>query len=134
MELFGREVPEPMVSEWWADRCERCRLRIWAVCRDLLAQQVDVVLDFGFPGRESRAQYRQLALESGAGVHVHVVTADAPVRWDRVRARNQQRGETFALEVTEGMFAASETWWEPPTEVEVAGTITFHGTETPRPG
>jgi predicted kinase len=126
MELFAREAPEPMIFEWWADRCERCRARIWSVCRDLLARDIDVVLDFGFPGAAQREEYRARALQIGATVHLHFVNTDASLRWERVQTRNQQRGDTFALPVTERMFAASESWWEPPTATELAGVITFH--------
>ena len=49
MQLFGSEAPHPMVFEWWEEHCKRCSARIWSVCRDALARDVDVVLDLGFP-------------------------------------------------------------------------------------
>jgi predicted kinase len=128
MQLFGSEAPEPMRFEWWVERCQRCSERIWRVCRDLLGQGVDVILDFGFPARAHRQEYRALALHAGADVHLHVVSADAALRRERVRARNQGESETFALVVTDDMFAGSEAWWEPPTQAELEGLITFHGT------
>lgn len=129
MQLFGSEAPEPMLFEWWAERCHRCRQRIWAVCEAVLAQQLDVVLDFGFPAAAQRQEFRELALRSGAAPHLHVVTAAPALRWQRVLARNRDRAETFALEVTEGMFQGSEAWWEPPTGAELAEAITFHEPE-----
>ena len=126
MQLFGSEAPQPMLFEWWAERCQRCRERIWSLCEDLLAREQDVVLDFGFPALAQRQDFRQRALACGAAVHLHVVTARAAQRWQRVQARNRERTQTFALEVTESMFQGSESWWEPPGPEEHRGAITFH--------
>lgn len=134
MQLFGTEAPEPMLFEWWAERCSRCRERIWTVCREVLAQQLDVVLDFGFPAAAERQEFRQRAVHSGATVHLHVVTADAALRWQRVLARNQDRAETFALPVSEGMFQGSEAWWQPPTGAELTGAITLYEPASSAPG
>lgn len=126
MQLFGTEAPDPMLFDWWSERCQRCRERIWSVCEDVLAQQLDVVLDFGFPHGEQRQEFRQRALQRGAVVHLHVVTGESALRWQRVQARNRDRAETFALVVTEAMFQGSEGEWQPPTAEERAGAITFY--------
>jgi predicted kinase len=131
MQLFRTEAPQPMVYDWWAERCQRCSERIWSICKELLARQVDVVLDFGFPAVAHRSEYHRLASQVGAGVHLHVVSADAELRWERVQARNRERPETFALIVTEDMFRGSEAWWEPPNDSELAGAITFHTSSGP---
>jgi predicted kinase len=120
MRLFGTEAPEPMQLEWWVERAQRCSRQIWAVCRQLLACDRDVILDFGFPSRQHRAEYLALARAAGAQVKLYVVSADAQLRRQRVRVRNEQRAETFALTVTDGMFEGSESWWEPPTSDELA--------------
>lgn len=132
MQLFGSEAPEPMVFDWWAERCRRCSERIWSVCAGALAQNMDVVLDFGLPGVAHRALYRALAAQAGATVHLHVVTAEPPLRWERVQARNRDRAETFALVVSEDMFRGSEAWWEPPSEAELSGAVTLHTAEAAR--
>ena len=116
---FGKEMPEPMNIEWWTERADRCITLIWAMCRQLLALDVDVVLDCGAPSRAHREQWRELAREAGASVKLHVVTADPSVRRERVRARNRGKPETFALTVTDAMFEGSEEWWEPPTAEEL---------------
>jgi len=130
MQLFGTEAPHPMVFEWWVERCSRCSKRIWSVCRDVLGQGFDVVLDFGFPGLAHREEYRALAAEAGATVHLHIVDADVALRRQRVRERNRDQRETFALLVTDGMFEGSESWWEPPSGIELGGAVTFHTIET----
>jgi predicted kinase len=129
MQLFGSEAPASMVFEWWAERCKRCSARIWSICEGLLLKDVDVVLDFGFPSVAHRQEYRYRALQIGATVHLHIVTAEADVRWKRVQARNRDQSDTFALVVTEAMFAGSEAWWEPPSDEERTGPVTFHNVE-----
>jgi len=120
MQLFGTEAPEAMHFPWWHERAQRCSSQIWALCTQLLSHDLDVILDFGFALRQHRAEYLALARAAGARVKLYVVSADAPVRRQRVRARNEQRTETFALTVTDAMFDGSETWWEPPTSDELA--------------
>jgi predicted kinase len=132
MQLFGNEAPQPMVFDWWAERCRRCSERIWSVCEGALSQNIDIVLDLGFPGVAHRSQYRRLAAQAGAAVHLHIVTAEPPLRWERVQARNRDGGETFALVVTEDMFKGSESWWEPPSEAELSGGVTLHTAEASR--
>jgi len=119
MQLFGSEAPEPMQYPWWVEHAQRCHSQIWALCVQLLSHNRDVILDFGFPTREHRAQYLALARAAGATVKLYVVNADPGVRRQRVRARNVERAETFALTVTDGMFEGSESWWEPPTAAEL---------------
>ena len=132
MQLFASEAPHPMVFEWWAERCKRCSERIWSICQQVLAKNVDVILDFGFPGAAHRDEYRRRATDLGATVHLHVVTAAADLRWARVQTRNRGDSETFALPVTKNMFVGSEHWWEPPSEAETAGRVTFHDAKTTR--
>ena len=126
MQLFASEAPHPMVFEWWAEHCKRCSEHIWSLCQQVLARNVDVILDFGFPAAAHREEYRRRALDLGATVHLHVVTAPANLRWARVQTRNRGDSDTFALPVTQDMFVGSELWWEPPSEAETAGPVTFH--------
>jgi predicted kinase len=99
------------VLENWMSWCDTCGERIWLTARDALALGVNVILDLGLPMRAARDHYRRLALAAGAQVHFHVVTGDPEVRFARTQARNADRGETFAIKVTDDMFKHSETWW-----------------------
>lgn len=54
---------------------------------------------------------------------LHYVDAPHPTRRTRVMTRNQERGETFAFEVTPGMFDFMETKFESPTEAELASAV-----------
>lgn len=131
MQMFGAEAPHPMIFEWWAERCRRCSERIWSISEALLVRGVEVVLDFGFPRAAHREEYRQRARQAGVTVHLHVVDAGAELRWQRVRRRQRDRSSTFALPVTQDMFAASERWWEYPSEAERAEYAAFHALERP---
>jgi predicted kinase len=132
MQLFGSEAPDPMLFEWWAERCKRCSERIWSISEALLARGVDVIFDFGFPQMAHREEYRCRAMQVGATVHLHVVTAHPELRWRRVQARNRDKRDTFALLVTEVMFEGSEVWWEHPSDAELSGPVTFHTPEGTR--
>lgn len=71
-------------------------------------------------------------MQRGATVHLHIVTAEADVRWKRVQERNGGQSATFALAVTEDTFVGSEAWWEPPSDTEFTGPVTFHNVESSR--
>jgi predicted kinase len=112
--LFGKTMPDPLTLEWWTEHCDLCAGRIWQTCRELLAVEIDVILDFGLPMRAHREHYRPLIAAAGAELEIHVVDADPAVRRERTRKRNTERGETYALQVTDEMFDGSEGWWQPP--------------------
>lgn len=117
--LFGKSMPDPLSLEWWTEHCDLCADRIWLTCRELLAVEIDVILDFGLPKRAHRERYRPLIAAAGARRRIHVIDADPAVRRERVLGRNREKGETYALQVTDEMFDRSETWWEPPTPEEL---------------
>jgi predicted kinase len=119
--LFGRTMPDPLSLDWWIEHCDLCSARLWLSCRDLLAVEIDVILDFGFCFRAHRDRYRALAAAAGAQISLHVLDVDPALRRQRVQARNRDKAETYALTVTDEMFDTSETWWEPPTADELGG-------------
>jgi hypothetical protein len=53
------------------------------------------------------------------------VSASHDVRRNRVVARNNSKGDTFAFEVTPAMFDFMEKHFEPPTEAERSRAIVF---------
>ena len=50
---------------------------------------------------------------------LHFLDVDASERWRRVERRNDERGDTFHMTITRGMFDYIETIWEPPGKEEV---------------
>jgi predicted kinase len=117
--LFGEEMPEHMTGEWWSNRARRCSRMAYAVARQAIAAGADVVLDCGFLERWQRDEARAWAHSAGAGTKLYLLRADAAVRRARTERRNQERGDTFALVVTDAMFDALP--WEPPDADELAG-------------
>jgi predicted kinase len=120
MTLFGEEMPPGGVTfEWWSNRAARCSRMAYSVAGQALAAGADVVLDCGFLARSHRDEARRWAQAVGAGTKLHLLRADAAVRRERVGRRNLERGDTFALVVTDAMFDALP--WEPPDASELAG-------------
>ena len=121
MTLFGAEFPTPLDGEWWFSRCRRCSDVANVMARQALIAGADVVLDCGFLERRQRDEARQLALDADAESRLYLVRADAHTRWRRIQQRNLERGETFALVVTEHMFDVLP--WEPPSAEELEGGV-----------
>lgn len=116
--LFWADSPQPIQFQWAIERVRRCEAQIIAMVRQLAARGVPAVLDLGFTRREHRDRFRALAVEAGLRAVVHFIDVPADERWFRVNRRNQQRGETFAMEVDRQMFDFMEGMWEPPLEAE----------------
>jgi predicted kinase len=123
IELFGPDLPKSMSLSWIMPRVQRCEARIWSVVSQIGKAGGSVVLDLGFMRIDDRRRFSDLAKESGMASQLHFVDASHQVRRARVLARNQERGETFAFEVTAEMFDFMESKFESPTEAELAGAV-----------
>lgn len=119
-ELFGPDLSVPLDLAWIMQRVRRCEQRIWKTTVAVTAQGVSVVLDLGCMKRADRARIQSLATQASLTLQSHFVNADASTRRQRVLARNIERGETFAFEVTPAMFALMETQFEAPDDLELA--------------
>jgi len=119
-ELYGPDLPRPISLPWVLERVARCERRIWAVAAELAGRGQPVVLDLGGQRAADRARFAALAAGAGLALQAHYVSAPAALRRERVLARNQARGETFAFEVTPAMFDAMEGRFEPPDAAELA--------------
>jgi predicted kinase len=117
--LFGPDRPEAAGYDWYAPRVARCTELIWTLASQLVRVGTPSVLEIGLTERAARQAIYERAREQGFVVRLHVVEAPAAVRWQRVEARNREKGETFVLEVTRDMFDFVETMWQPPDEAEL---------------
>jgi predicted kinase len=104
---------------------------MWKICRQLLANEIDVIVDLGFMKREHRARFRAMAAEAGLAIKVHYVTADAEVRRERVRSRNRGESATFTIEVSDFMFDWAEKWFEAPEGEELSGAVVVINDDPP---
>jgi len=118
--LFMMDAPTPLTLDWALPRSERCEQQIWAVTRQLVALDVDVILELGFYKRAQRTRVRTLVADAGAPAAVHVLEVPPEVRRQRVRARNQGSA-TFTIEVDDAMFDWAEAYYEPLGEDELRG-------------
>ena len=117
--LFHPERPKGAGFEWYAPRIERCTELIWSLAVDLVRVGTPSVLEIGMTQRAARAAFYERAAAAQLHVQLHVLEAPAALRWQRVEARNRQRGKTFAMEVTRDMFDFVEQMWEPPDAEEL---------------
>lgn len=118
--LFGKDQPEEAGFDWYSDRIERCTNQIWGACVQLLALEQSVVLEIGLTQRSARSEFYQRVNAAGHECQLHVIEAPRELRWQRVEQRNRERGETYSLEVTRGMFDFVEGMWEQPDDAECA--------------
>lgn len=123
-DLFLQDLPADtslanLDYAWFASRVDRCEANMWRLSEQLLSRYRSVVLDWGFIRLERRDKARCHAASLGQAVQLHYVTADAEIRRQRVLARNQQKGSSYAFAVTPEMFAFAEQLFEPPTGAEL---------------
>jgi predicted kinase len=117
--LFGADQrPVEGRIQWYIERTERCLGLIWGMTEQLLAVGTSVVLEVGLIQREARARFYAKLDEQAYEHVVYVVDADRDVRRARVMRRNQERGETFSMEVPLEFFELASDLWQPPDEVE----------------
>jgi len=116
--LFAPDRPRIGRIEWYLERKERCINHIWKLASSILALKVDVVLELGLIRREDRERFYSLVDESGLNLVIYVLDAPVSVRRDRVKLRNLQRGDTFAMEVSDDIFELANNLWEPMTDKE----------------
>lgn len=118
--LFHPERPEAAGYDWYAPRIERSTQMIWSLVLQLGAVGTPSVLEIGLTQRAARLAFYERARQAALRVALHVVEAPAALRWQRVEARNRERGATFTIEVTRAMFDFVEGMWEPPDTAELA--------------
>ncbi|MGP4041997.1 AAA family ATPase [Gracilibacillus sp. D59] len=91
---------------------------MWNVAARVLVLGVDVILDFGFWGRNEREEFRSRAKELGADVKIHFNDVSEEVLFERLRNRNAQKPDaTFVIPE-----AKLEEWmqiFEPPLPEEL---------------
>lgn len=123
LRLFGADLPPAPDYAWIGARVMRCHAQIWAVAEAAAACGLPVILDLGFGSRAERDAMRQRIAAAGHVAELRYLTAPRATRQARIRQRNAARGETYAFEVTDGMFAALDARFEAPEADEVVLTV-----------
>lgn len=117
--LFGEDAPKSLSPAWIFPRVRRCETQMWAMALQLGKLGMPSILDFGFQRYEHRQRYAALAKQAQFTTRLHVLDVDASVRWKRIETRNKDKGDTFHMEITRGMFDYIETTWELPDGSEL---------------
>ncbi len=116
--LFRPDRPDDRVLEWYVERKHRCFEQIWKVTQSLLAADCDVVLELGLIQRQSRQAFYDRVDAAGYSIMVYVLDIPRDIRRERVRKRNQTKGETYSMEVPDHIFEFASDLWEPPDDIE----------------
>ena len=118
--LYGSDY-NPQIHDftWLMERTERCKKQIREISESIIKNGISVILEIGFGDFNSREYYRRWARSIGADVSVHYLDIPVEERRRRVKIRNEEKGPTFAFEVTDEMFDYVETMFEPPNEDEM---------------
>lgn len=115
--------PIAIVSAWAAEKYARCRGQIWLVCKQLLDQNVSIVLDGAAANKAQRDAIRRKASENQVEFQLYYVNADPEVRKNRVFSRNLEKGTTYSLEVTQEIFDHTESIFQDPQGEELRNAI-----------
>ena len=120
--LFWKDAPKPLNFKWTMERVERCTTQIWETAARVAELGVPCMLEIGFGSRSTRQKYSALATEAGLSVQFHLLEVLKDERWRRVQARNLEVGGPVQLgfAITRQMFDFTESFWDPPTEKEMA--------------
>ena len=121
--LFAADMPKPLEFEWMMERVERCEAQIWSTAAAAMAAGTSVILDLGLMRKVDRKRVADIARACDLPLQFHFITAPQASRRARVMARNEVRGETFAIDVTPEMFDFMEGVYEAPDPDELNGCL-----------
>ena len=119
MALFSADFPEELNFKWSMERIYRIEEQMWSLVPQLMTLDCAVIFDLGLLQREHRQKFYNWAKESSYKIETHVIEADKKLRWQRVTNRNDEKGETYSLEVNQEMFDFCEDLYEYPDEEEL---------------
>ena len=121
--LYGADLPKTLNFKWIMERVGRCERQIWSTAKLISQSGTEVILDLGFTKKEKRDNFLALAAEENLPTQLHYIKAPHAIRRKRVLDRNKEKGETFAFNVTAGMFDFMETEFHRATEEELEKAI-----------
>lgn len=118
--LFWKDSPDPIEFEWAMERFNRCEVQIAAMAIQCVQRGIPAILDLGFTKVAHRQKFADIAVGATIDVVLHYLDVAADVRWSRVQERNNEKGDTYSLNVNRDMFDFVEGIWEAPDEAELA--------------
>lgn len=112
--LFGHDMHEAEHDK----RHDTVEAIMWDVTADALSLGVDVILDFGFWGKEERAMFRQRAAALGAGCRLHYMDVSREEIFRRLAIRNAELPEATFM-IPSAVMEDYMGLFEPPTPEEL---------------
>lgn len=109
--------------EWFLERIDRAETMMMDLIHQLEEVRVDAILDLGLSKLEHREKFRRFAQQNNYEIKIHFLDISKETRYKRVMKRNEEKGDTFAFEVSKENFNFMETWFEKPTENELINGI-----------
>lgn len=125
--LFFPDLQGEISFAWAMERINRCEELIWSTAEDVLQRDLEVILEISMSTRELRFKQYERARSSGFPHKVHYLDIDRETRLQRVLARNKQKDDCYAFDVTPGMFEFVEGMFETPGEDELVDAIVIRG-------
>ena len=116
--LFRPDRPNTDFMQWYSERKLRCIEQIWKVTCDLLDTGTNVILELGLVQTQDREDFYSRVDAAGYELEVYVLDAPEAVRRQRVRDRNNKKGSTFKMEVSDEIFELANSAWQAPDDVE----------------
>lgn len=108
---------------WFLERIDRVETIIQNLVTQLEFLNTESILDLGLSKYEHREKFRTFAKAHNFEIKLHFLDISAETRWKRITSRNEEKGETYAFEVTRENFDFMETWFEVPTDKELENGI-----------
>ncbi len=119
--LYSPDRPETEVLAWYGERKERCIEQMWKLACEIAASGSDVILELGLILASDRQSFFSRVESVGHWLKIYVLDAPREIRRERVSRRNEDKGETYQMDVPEAFFELASDMWEPIDEAEVAG-------------
>lgn len=117
--LFFPDKREEDGLDWMLERIDRVEDIILEYILQLDIIGTDSILDLGLSKHKHREKFREFARKNQIPIKTHFLDVSKETRKQRVLERNNNKGETFQIEVTNQNFEFMEQWFEAPTEEEM---------------
>ncbi len=118
--LFFMDRDPASDFHWFYERVQRSGSQMRDTAEQVIATGAPAIFDCGLPDRRERQIFYDWADDKGLSTSLHFLDCDVETRWDRVKARNAEKGETYRLDVTRDMFDFMQGVWEAPNATEMA--------------
>ena len=121
--LFLQDKQASDGLEWFLNRIERIEDMIQLLILQSEESNIDSILDLGLSKFSHRQKFRDFAHKNHIQVKLHYLDIPENIRWQRVKERNINQGDTYEFQVTEKDFSFMESWFEALTPEELMDAV-----------